>query len=303
MTTPSIMRWVACALLPGLAAMTWFWGVGILVNAVFLCAFCLLAEAACTYARGGSQLMRRSLTDGSALVTGLLIAICLPPDVAAWPLAVAAAGSIGLAKHAYGGLGRNLFNPAMVGFAIILVAFPAQLAIWPAGIDGLSGATLLSDFRYRGGQTVADFLPTHAAAFSAAQVSAWAFAAGGAMLIAKGLIAWRIPLGMLLALSTCALVGYDQGSSQSLGSPWFHMHAGGLAAAALFVATDPVTHPREPRDQLLFGITIGALVYLIRAFGSYPDGIAFAVLLANCLTPLLDRRRVRASSTPEAGTA
>ena len=290
-TTGGIMAWVLCALLPGIAAMTWVWGWGVLWNVVLLSIACVACELASLLLRGLSRSdVFRQLTDGSALVTAWLIAIALPPFAPAGVLLVAAAGAVGVAKHAYGGLGSNLFNPAMVGYAIVLLAFPQHLADWPLQAsqhtDALSGATVLTDFRFRSGLTVAEF---ELARPSDPQIIAWAFLAGGMLLMLLRLIAWRIPLAIAVGVGLCAAFGYDNGSSSSLGGWWFHLSSGGLMTAALFVATDPVTHPSRPAHQMLFGLMIGMLIYLLRAFGTQPDAIAFAILLGNCVTPLFNR--------------
>lgn len=295
MNTSRIMLWVLAALLPGVTAMTFVWGAGVLWNIAILSVACLLTESAALVAggkrRAGEILFQ--LKDGSAMLTAWLMAICLPPFTDAAILCLAALAAIGVAKHAYGGLGRNLFNPAMVGYAVVLVSFPERLAHWPAlgtaAADALSGATLLTEFRYREGLTSSEFDIAFGAAASEHKLIVFSFLAGGLALAYKRLLAWRIPAAMFAAVAACALVGFDQGSSQSLGSAWFHWTTGGFVVAAFFIATDPVTHPRQHRQQILFGVVIGVFVYLIRAFGGFPDGIAFAVLFGNCLTPLLNR--------------
>jgi len=290
-----IMQWVLLALLPGITAMTHVWGVGVLWNVAFASLLCAAIEALSLVLAGKRTLreIRFCMQDCTALVTAWLIAICLPPFTPLGLLGLACAAAIGLAKHAYGGMGRNVFNPAMVGYAVALICFPQSLASWPNDpgtvVDALSGATLLTEFRYRVGLTTAEFDATHAAAVANQTFVAFAFLAGGLMLGFKGLIAWRIPAAVILAVGACAVMGYDQGSSLSQGSAWFHWTSGGLMAAAFFVATDPVTHPRVASHQLLFGAVIGLFIYVIRAYGTFPDGIAFAVLFANCLTPLLNR--------------
>lgn len=307
MTTPRIMLTVLAALLPGTAALVYVFGLGVIWNIAILCLACVVCELVALTLKGLTW--RASYThiqDHSALLTAWLIGICLPPFVPAAHLFIAAAASIGLAKHAYGGLGRNIFNPAMVGYAVILVSFPQSLAQWPSlgvNIDALSGATLLSDFRYRTGLTVAEFDLRYAAALAQQKLIALGFAIGGIALLYKKLIAWRIPAGMLGALCLCALFGYDQGSSTSWGGALFHAMAGGFVAAAFFVATDPVTHPHQNNQQLVFGALIGTLIYVIRATGSFPDGIAFAVLLANCCTPLLNRLATNAAKPKQAQAA
>ena len=290
--TQHIMFWVLIAMLPGIAAMTFAWGWGVLWNLVILTFACVLIEMVCLRLQHHNA-VRQRVADLSVVVTAWLIAICLPPFVD-WPvLLLGAAASVGLAKHAYGGLGRNLFNPAMVGYVVMLVSFPAALAQWPNPVDGLSGATLLTEYQFRQGLTNDEFATQFAPALADQQLITWAFLGGGLLLVYRGLLAWRISVAILAAVAVLAMLGYDQGSSNSLGSPWFHWSSGGLMAAAWFVATDPVTHPTARHHQIWFGVIIGALVYLIRTLGHYPDGIAFAVLLANCVTPLFNRLHLR----------
>lgn len=306
------MTWVLVALLPGLGAMTYVWGIGIVYNVALLSIICLATEAAAVFAKQalgnapGENTVKKwcgHLFDGSTLVTAWLIAICLPPFTNFGILSLAGLAAIGLAKHAYGGLGRNIFNPAMVGYAVILVSFPSHLALWPAssdgGIDHLTGATILSDFRYRVGITTTEFTSLFAPNLQDQRLIAYSFLAGGLFLLVKKLLAWRIPVSMLAGVGFAALFGYDQGSSMSSGSAVFHWTSGGFIAAAFFVATDPVTHPRGARPQIIFGFTVGLMTYLIRAYGTFPDGIAFAILFANCLTPLMNRMATRHTTTPK----
>ena len=300
--TPNVMAWVLVALLPGLAGMTFYFGLGVLWNLFWLSALCLATEVLVVALRTGSlspALLRaplqNNLGDGTTLLAAWLIAICLPPYVSIQILAVAALASIGLAKHAYGGLGNNIFNPAMVGYAVILLSFPQALAAWPAlggaenlASDALSGATYLSEFRYRDAMTVDEFLLNNPQVLHQ-QIIAGLFLLGGLGLIYLRIISWRIPLALLITVGLLASVTYDQGSTQSVGSTWFHWATGGTMAAAFFVATDPVTHPSRHSHQIIFAISIGILLFVIRTQGNLPDGIAFAVLLANCATPLLNR--------------
>ena len=177
-------------------------GLGILLNGMVLSVFCVLIEVGIVLLQRPTHLrteLTRHLGDGSTLLTAWLIAVCLPPDLPISVLAVAALAAIGLAKHAYGGLGQNVFNPAMVGYAVILLSFPALLASYPnIGVDSLSGATLLSDFRYRGGTTVAEFMPSVTMAQHQATVTAGLFFCGGLWLLFRRIISWRIPTAVLL---------------------------------------------------------------------------------------------------------
>ena len=300
--TPNVMAWVLLALVPGLAGMTFYFGLGILWNLFWLSALCVVIEVLVVALRRGSLApallrapLQNSLGDGTTLLAAWLIAICLPPYVSIQILAVAAMASIGLAKHAYGGLGSNIFNPAMVGYAVILLSFPQTLAAWPAlggaensTADALSGATYLSEFRYRDAMTVDEFLLYNPQVMPQ-QIIAGLFLLGGLGLIYLRIISWRIPLALLITVGLLASLTYDQGSTQSMGSAWFHWTTGGTMAAAFFVATDPVTHPSRPSHQVIFAISIGILLFIIRTQGNLPDGIAFAILLANCATPLFNR--------------
>ena len=287
--TRGIMLRTSAALVPALVAVTYCFGVGVLVNlAVTVCAGFAL-EAGWTWAR-----VRRldAVTDLSTLVTCALIAVAVPPSLHPGILVFAAAMAVILAKQLYGGVGKNVFNPAMVGYAAALVAFPAHFADW----DALTGATALDALRFRGGATVAEVWREPAFGLIGARgfelVNAAALA-GGLYLCIVRIANWRMPVAVLAGLGACAALGYDNGSSASLGSPLFHWFSGGTMLAAFFIATDPVTAPSSVRAQWVFGLAIGALIYAIRSFGGYPDGIAFAVLLANLAAPALDKAMVR----------
>lgn len=284
--TPGVMRWVLLALIPGVLCMLPWLGIALLWQLALAAVFGLAIEAVCLYLRG--QALVRHLLDGSALVTSLLVAVCLPPGTPWYVLLIALGAGLGLAKHAYGGLGNNVLNPAMAGYAIALVAFPGELSIWI--VDGLTSATPLEVFRYRGGDTVADVWPQ---AFGVLGGRGWewmnvGFLVGGVFLLLRGIVNWRAPVAFLASLVLCAALGYDSGSSQSLGSPLMHLFTGGTMLCAWFIVTDPVTAPVSRHGQIVFGAIVGLLVFLIRSFGAYPDGIAFAVLLANISAPLID---------------
>lgn len=295
LTTRRVMLTVLAALTPGIAALCWFIGPGYLPRLLFAAALGLAVELVAL------RLRRRppgpTLSDGSTLLTCVLVTIALPPDTAPGVLAIAVVAAVAIGKHVYGGLGANPFNPAVVGYAVVLVSFPAELARWPTATDGLTGATALTALRHREGQTVAEAFATDPA-FGAFGGSGWdwvnlAFLAGGVALMAMRLAAWRVPLAVLGSLGLAAALGYDSGSSRSLGSPLFHWLSGGTCLAACFFATDPVTHPVTARGQILFGCLVGIMAFVIRGFGNYPDGIAFGILLGNAVTPYLDRRLTR----------
>jgi Na+-translocating ferredoxin:NAD+ oxidoreductase subunit D len=305
MTTERIMRAVLLALLPGTLAQTWFFGFGHLCNLAIAVAVALALERSVGWMRARDQLAWR---DGSALITAALLALALPPTAPAVVVVIAVAGGLLLGKHVYGGLGSNPFNPAMVGYALVLVSFPRELAAWPApmgapALDALVGATPLERFMHRGGLTVEDVWRV-SEGFGQVAGLGWewinvAYLLGGVGLVARRIVDWRIPFALLASLGALAAVTYDGGSSASLGSPFFHWFSGGTMLAAFFVATDPVSSPATRRGRILFGILIGVLVFVIRALGSYPDGIAFAILLGNAAAPMLDHLSLR--RIPRAG--
>lgn len=230
--------------------------------------------------------------DGSIFLGTLILALALPPGMPWHVLLLAAFGMVVLARQLYGGLGHNIFNPAMVGYALALVCFPVALATWPPLVDGHTGATALTAFRYREGLTAMEAFAIDPA-FGQLGGYGWewanvAFAFGGLVAAGLGLIAWRVVLGFLIVLGLFALVFHDGGSSRSAGSPLFHYLSAGTMLAAFFVVTDPVTHPGHPAGQWLFGALAAGITFAIRAWGGYPDGIAFGVLIANAATPFLD---------------
>lgn len=285
---------VSLALLPTVAAATWAFGPMVLAH----CAVALAAGAAV------DALVRRwrqpppvrlwpvPFRDRSVPVTCMLIALGLPPAAPLWIGVVAVGIALVLAKELYGGLGRNVFNPAMAGYAAVLLAYPQELAY--LHVDAETGATALDALRFRGGATVAE--TTAGGAFGALGAAGfeWMNAAallGGLYLLLVRVVHWRLPAAVLLGIAAPAAAFYDGGSSASLGSPIFHWFSGATMLAAFFIATDPVTAPRRAAHQWLFGLGIGALVFAIRAGGSYPDGVAFAVLLGNVAASILDRWR------------
>ena len=288
------------ALLPGLIAMTFVWGAGIFLNLLILLLIALIFDLTVTKLKASefNNFIDDFLTSALSV---LLITICLPPSVEFGVLLVACIASLGLARDIYGGIGHNIFNPAMVGYAIVLLAYPEQLAIWPeiqqGTLDGYSGATLLTEFKYRENMTMYEFSSAHLIAMQSGLLISAAFFLGGLFLLARRIITWHIPLTIIACTTLLAFWGYDNGSSQSNGSPWFHLVNGGLIAAAFFVATDPVTHPLKVTNQLVFACLVACITYTIRTFGNLPDGIAFAILLANCTTPLLNRHHLTRSAS------
>ena len=308
MKTLSMMQWTLLALIPGTLAYACIFGVGILINILVVCGTAVATEAMVMHLRGQSV---RLLLDGTALVAAWLLALCLPPLLPVWQAMVGIGLGLVFGKHVYGGLGKNLFNPAMVGFAILIVSFPLSMSEWPAindhqtiaevlaaktrsdkadaAYDGMSRATPLDAYKFRAGLTNAEFFsPSAEINWHAWLTINLAFLLGGMILLYRKIISWQAPAGFLLALSLLAMLFYDSGSSMSLGSPVFHVFSGATMLAAFFIITDPVTSPMHKELLLLYGALIGAITFLIRVTGAYPEGVAFAVLLTNACTPLMD---------------
>jgi len=306
-STASIMRQVMYASLPGLAAMLWFFGWGHAITLAWACLSAVAIEALVLLLRRRSL---RILEDCSALLTGWLLGLALPAFSPWWLTLIAVAFAILAGKQLFGGLGSNPFNPAMLGYAFVLVMFPVAFAVqglspgssgagsmdlatawdlilYPAssGADAVTSATVLAAFQARGGLTVAEFVAA-SPALGAFGSLGWewvnlGFLAGGLWLLHRRIFTWHAPLGMLAGLGLGAALYYDAGSSASLGSPLMHWFSGAAMLGAFFIITDPVSSAVLPRDRLLIGLGAGFAVFAIRSWGRYPDGVAFAVLLAN----------------------
>jgi len=222
-----------------------------------------------------------------------LIGLALPPSLPIWMILAGCLFAIIFAKHFYGGLGQNLFNPAMVGYAVLIISFPLAMSNWPLPatslVDGISGATPLDDFKFRGVLSVKEYWQ----AADGNNWSAWSvinasFLLGGVYLLYIKACTWVAPCTMLGTLALLALFFFDGGSPESLGSPLFHLFSGATMIGAFYIVTDPVTSPDSVRGQAIFGVGVGLLTFIIRTTGAYPEGIAFAVLLMNGCSPLID---------------
>lgn len=259
-------------------------------------ALCLQLLAGPLGALAGEALLRRSLLslkDGSALLTGWLLALALPASAGPALAALAGALAIALGKAPFGGLGRNPFNPAMVGYASLLMLFPL------ASIDGLSGATPLAAFASREGFTVSEWVETQSGPWGTGPGLALSLAclAGGVGLLLRRAIPWHAPAGFLLGLLGASVLTYGGGGSSSAGHPLFHLFSGSALFAAFFIITDPVSGAHTPPGRLAMGALAGALTVLFRSQGPFPDGVAFAVLLANGVGPALDALAERRRQT------
>ena len=307
--TSRLMAWVLLATLPGLATQSYFYGYGTLINLVWASGLALGLEALVLVLRRRPIMI--FLTDGSALVTAFLIALALPPFSPWWLTLIAVLFSIVFAKHLYGGLGNNPFNPAMVGYAICLIAFPVSMTQWPAieqtlsfgqqwqwfwmesidgGIDAWTGATALDLMRHTNGLTLNEVALDNPQLGLSLSVSMWvnlAYLAGGIGLLAINAFTWHAPIAMLASLGFCAGL-FHMGEPDLYPSASQHLLTGATMFSAFFIVTDPVSGATSRKGKVVFGIGVGILVFIIRTFGSYPDAFAFAILLMNLSAPLID---------------
>ncbi|BBR59106.1 MULTISPECIES: electron transport complex subunit RsxD [unclassified Klebsiella] len=323
--TSRIMMLVIVAALPGILVQSWFFGWGTFIQLTLAIVAACLAEALVLRLR--RQNIARTLADNSALLTGLLLAISIPPFAPWWMVVLGTVFAVIIAKQLYGGLGQNPFNPAMIGYVVLLISFPVQMTSWlpphgiaavtpgfmdalqviftghttagqdmnalKLGIDGISQATPLDTFKtsLHAGQPVETVL--NAAIYHGALAGiGWqwvnvAYLVGGLFLLWQKAIRWHIPVSFLVSLAFCSTLGWLL-HPESVASPQMHLLSGATMLGAFFILTDPVTASTTNRGRLIFGALAGLLVWLIRSFGGYPDGVAFAVLLANITVPLID---------------
>jgi len=317
-STGDVMRLVILATIPGVLALTLAFGWGTLVNILLASIFGLGLEAlALTFRK---RPIKFYLNDYTALVTAVLLAIALPPYASWWLILTGMLFSIIVAKHLYGGMGYNPFNPAMVGYVVLLISFPVQMTSWaapiallPAGvsvpgpvdtllislgfmqlpaIDGFTMATPLDLLRQNNALMVEDLKQQYT------QFGRWGglgwewaslgFLAGGLFLLYKKIYTWHAPVSMLASLLLISVIFYDGGSSDSIGSPIMQLLAGASMFGAWFIVTDPVSSAVSNKGRIIFGAGVGILIFLIRKWGNYPDAVAFAVLLMNFSAPFID---------------
>ncbi|WP_426417322.1 electron transport complex subunit RsxD [Aestuariirhabdus sp. LZHN29] len=317
-STARLMRLVILATLPAVFTLSFFFGWGTLINLVWAGLVAIGCEAAVLLLR--KRPLAFYLSDNSALLTAILIALALPPLAPWWLTLIGVAFAIVIGKHLYGGMGYNPFNPAMLGYVLLLVSFPAQMSAWaaPAGLEGVSGvegfsaalhtifpflgeplsidaytlATPLELMRENKSLTIDELWQRHPVLWGVGgQGWIWvnvAFFAGGLFLLNQRVFTWHTPVAMLLSLSVMSLLFYAGDDSSSKGSTAFHLLSGATMMGAFFIATDPVTSAVSTRGKLIYGAMIGILVYVIRSWGGYPDGVAFAILLMNMAAPTID---------------
>ncbi|MTC38013.1 electron transport complex subunit RsxD [Providencia alcalifaciens] len=323
-STSQVMFWVLLAAIPGIAVQTYFFGIGTLYQIAIAMVTAALTEAVSIHLR--KQPVLPVLKDNSAIVTALLLGVSLPPLSPWWLIVLGTIFAIIIAKQCYGGLGQNPFNPAMVGYVVLLISFPVQMTNWlppqelqqlhisgfdslmvifsghtssgitldqlRTGIDGMSQATPLDSFK-TGLLThsISDVLQQPILQGSLAGIGwQWvnfAYLAGGLIMLSRRIISWHIPVAFIGTLALLAVVSWLIDDSR-YSPPLIQLLSGATMLGAFFIATDPVTASTTPKGRIIFGVLIGFLVWVIRVYGGYPDAVAFAVLLANITVPLID---------------
>ena len=307
-----VMLKVLSALVPGTAVATYFFGWGVISNILIACGLALATEALLLSLR--KRPLKPALTDLSVIVTAWLLALAIPAYSPIWLIAVGIFFAVAFGKQLYGGLGFNPFNPAMIGYVVLLISFPVYMTQWPqpdmaqqvslseilsiilgntpATVDGLTGATALDYTKTQINQALMLSEIQDNAVYGSIGSAAWewisvAYLIGGIALITLRVMPWHAPVAMLLTLFISAEL-FHLYDSDTYTSGLFHLFAGGSMLGAFFIITDPVSGCTSNRGRLIFGALVGVLVYVIRTWGSYPDAVAFAVLLANMCAPMID---------------
>ncbi|MCG8414288.1 MAG: RnfABCDGE type electron transport complex subunit D [Pseudomonadales bacterium] len=324
--TQQIMLLVLAAASPAVLIHSWFFGYGMLLNIVLAMVIGLASEAVCLWLQ--SKPIKVALSDYSTLVTALLFAVTIPPGTVWWLIAMGIVFAIALVKHAYGGLGHNVFNPAMAGYLFLLLAFPLSMTAWhlpqaattptpdhsplswtsfveslsfvfpliqnqAIDIDGLAMATPLIEYKMAGQSAVLEAYREGLPIFSRTSETGWelvnmAYLAGGLILLSLRIISWHIPVAVIASVLVMSLLFYSDGGSSVVGTPYLHLFGSATLIGAFFIATDPVSAATSNPARIIYGVIIGCSIYGIRVWGSYLDSVAIAVLFANFCAPMLD---------------
>jgi Na+-translocating ferredoxin:NAD+ oxidoreductase subunit D len=302
-TVKKLMHGVLYALLPALFVSLYFFGIGALIVTFVSVAACMGFEY---LIQKYMMKVTPSISDGSALITGLLLAFNLPSNLPWWIIIIGALVSIGVGKLSFGGLGNNPFNPALVGRVFLMISFPVQMTSWPEPVitrlqytDAVTGATPLGIIKegLSSGVPMTQLLNkipgmldlfTGSMSGSLGEVSALALLAGGIYMLSRKIITWHIPVSILLTVAVFTGILWMNNPYDNAG-PVFHLFSGGLMLGAIFMATDYVTSPMTPKGMWIFGIGIGVITVAIRAFGAYPEGVSFAILIMNAFVPLINK--------------
>lgn len=306
MTTPKAMRDVLLALAPATAASMWYFGL----SAVLILTSSIVGAVAAEWLFADKPARGESLRDASGILTGLLLGLTLPPGLPLWMAFLGGFVAIALGKVIWGGLGHNLFNPALLGRAFLLATFPIAMTTWvppfaeggftqiypgnlalpfmQTQVDAMSSATPLGLMKFEQQATPLADLMFGNISGSLGETSGLLLLLGGVFLWLRRDLDWRIPVSILLTVMVfSACLGLFD--SERFPAPLFSVFSGGLLIGAIYMATDPVTSPVTPRGAWIFGIGTGVLVMLIRVFGGLPEGVMYAILLMNAATPLIDR--------------
>lgn len=290
------MYGVLIALLPAFLVSLYFFGLGALIVTATSVLACVIFEY---LIQKFLMKIEPTLCDGSAILTGVLLAFNLPSNLPVWIILIGAAAAIGIGKMSFGGLGNNIFNPALVGRVFLLISFPAQMTTWPlvdaasafpmTYTDAKTGATVLSLMN----EGIMDQIPTYTNLLtgcmggSLGEVSAIALVLGLLFMLWKKIITWHIPVSILGTVFVFTGIMYLV-NPVAYANPLVHLLSGGLLLGAIFMATDYVTSPMSKNGMLVYGVGIGLLTTVIRLFGSYPEGMSFAILIMNAFTPLIN---------------
>ena len=296
-TTKSLMFGVLTALIPTFLVSLYSFGIGALVTTLVSVGSCVLFEWLIT-----KYMLKQQphIADGSAILTGVLLAFNLPSNISPFIVMFGALIAIGIAKMCFGGLGCNLFNPALVARVFLLISFPVQMTSWPKPIesrlnylDAVTGATPMAAIK-AGNLSLsenANFIDMMigTAGGSLGEVAAIALILGGIYMIARKIITWHIPVSIILTVFAFAGLLWLIDPSQYV-NPLYHILGGGLLLGAIFMATDYVTSPMSATGKIIFGVGIGLLTIIIRLWGNYPEGMSFAILLMNAVVPLINKK-------------
>ncbi|MCI7009830.1 MAG: RnfABCDGE type electron transport complex subunit D [Parabacteroides sp.] len=286
------MYGVLIALIPAFLVSLYCFGLGALIVTATSVLACVIFEYLIQ-----RFLMKKepTLCDGSAILTGVLLAFNVPSNLPIWIILIGALAAIGIGKMSFGGLGNNIFNPALVGRVFLLISFPAQMTTWPVPevfpmtyTDAETGATILSALHEGGAAlpSMVDMLIGHIGG-SLGEVSAIALLLGFAFLLWKKIITWHIPVSILATVFVFTGILYLINPTVYV-NPFIHLLSGGLLLGSIFMATDYVTSPMSKNGMIVYGVGIGLLTSVIRIFGSYPEGMSFAILIMNAFTPLIN---------------
>lgn len=303
LTIKKIMWGVVYAMIPALLVSIYFFGLGAIKVVITSVIACLFFEWIIT-----KYLLKQEpqLSDGSAVITGILLAFNVPSNLPIWIIIVGALVAIGIGKMSFGGLGKNPFNPALVGRVFLLISFPVQLTSWPVpkpiiesiGIDAITGPTPLGIVKegLKAGQSMESVMsqvPDYVQLLighnggSLGEVSALALLIGGLYMLYRKIITWHIPFSYMASVLIFSGILWLI-NPELYVNPLFHLVTGGMMLGIFFMATDMVSSPMTPAGQILFGVGVGVLTIIIRVWAAYPEGVSFAILIMNAATPLLN---------------